>query len=301
MFAKVFASLWKGSLRGDRDGQLLMIYACANCDADGVLDEHPRSIAEATGIPVDVVWGVCRRFCEPDPDSRSHEADGRRFEPLDVSRPWGWRIVNYAKYRNLRTIDDVREQARLRQRRYRAQSGSASVSRSLSRHVTQRHAVSLHAEAEAEVEAEAEKENDYCPDPVAFEFPVVGVEGESTFPVLESHVVRWAELYPGVDVRSEIRRALGWAEANPRRRKTPAGMLRFLNAWIAKAQNQAGPQIGAPTTPQGPPKGLSREEREALQRQRWDELEASRARDSIPQDDQAMERFERALRGEGAS
>ena len=58
-------------------------------------------------------------------------------------------------------------------------------------------------------------------------------------PILESDVVKWAEAYPAVDVRTEIRQAAAWCDANPRNRKTANGMGRFLVNWLSRSQDRA--------------------------------------------------------------
>ncbi len=54
----------------------------------------------------------------------------------------------------------------------------------------------------------------------------------------ESQVKKWKSLYPAVDVMQELRNMQGWCDANPARRKTKAGIKRFINAWLAKEQNE---------------------------------------------------------------
>jgi hypothetical protein len=48
---------------------------------------------------------------------------------------------------------------------------------------------------------------------------------------------QWQRLYPSLDCLAECRKARQWIEDNPRRRKTAAGMTRFLGNWLSKAQN----------------------------------------------------------------
>jgi hypothetical protein len=70
-----------------------------------------------------------------------------------------------------------------------------------------------------------------------------------TWTLRESHLADFRECYPGIDVLAQCRAALGWCIANPRQRKTASGMLRFLNGWLTKAQNQArGSPPAKPTT-----------------------------------------------------
>lgn len=43
--------------------------------------------------------------------------------------------------------------------------------------------------------------------------------------------------YPSIPIQAELRAARSWILCNPTRRKTARGMPRFLNAWMARAQN----------------------------------------------------------------
>ena len=58
------------------------------------------------------------------------------------------------------------------------------------------------------------------------------------YPVQESQVVKWRELYPAVDVVQELREMKGWTDANPGKRKTKAGILRFIAGWLAREQER---------------------------------------------------------------
>lgn len=54
----------------------------------------------------------------------------------------------------------------------------------------------------------------------------------------------WAEGYPGVNVLNELLKAREWLKANPRNRKTRAGMRRFIVNWLSNAQDRARPGGG---------------------------------------------------------
>ena len=45
--------------------------------------------------------------------------------------------------------------------------------------------------------------------------------------------------YPAVDVPQTLREIRAWCVSNPKRRKTRSGVLRFVNGWLAKEQNNA--------------------------------------------------------------
>ena len=120
MFAKVFASLWQGSMVAQPDAQLVFVYLLAHSDRDGNVDQTHEVIAALTGIPLDRVRAAVATLEAPDPRSRSANEDGRRIARLDEHRDWGWRIVNHAAYRALRNEEQRREEARDRMRRRRA-------------------------------------------------------------------------------------------------------------------------------------------------------------------------------------
>ena len=56
------------------------------------------------------------------------------------------------------------------------------------------------------------------------------------YPSLQN-IEQWKELYPGVEVEKQIRKMSGWLEANPNRRKTRGGILRFINGWLSREQD----------------------------------------------------------------
>lgn len=55
--------------------------------------------------------------------------------------------------------------------------------------------------------------------------------------ILKEQVGEWEKLYPAVDVKQELRKMRGWLQANPSRRKTKSGIMRFVNNWLSKAQD----------------------------------------------------------------
>lgn len=82
------------------------------------------------------------------------------------------------------------------------------------------------------------------------EVPCVGPDG-GRYGVTAAQIAEWSSAYPGVEVTAELRRAGVWLEANPRKRKTRAGMARFLVAWLSRAQDAVGGR-SAPSTPLRP-------------------------------------------------
>lgn len=157
MYGKIFSAMYDGSLYGNWEAIVTFQQMIVLCGPDGVVDMTPQALAARTSIPLDIIKKGIQALEAPDPDSRTPDLDGRRIERLDDHRPWGWRIVNYTRYRKLVDAETVREQNRARQQRKRDRDASRGH-RDEGVTVTPRHA--SHAEsrqAEAEEEEEATK------------------------------------------------------------------------------------------------------------------------------------------------
>lgn len=124
MYAKLFASLYQGTLRGKSDEILVFTNLLAHCSKEGAVDKHFRAIAEETGLPIERVKTAIEVLESPDPESRSPEEDGARIVRMDEHRVWGWRVVNYGKYRSIRSEDDRAEQNRIAQQKWRDRNKS---------------------------------------------------------------------------------------------------------------------------------------------------------------------------------
>lgn len=72
-------------------------------------------------------------------------------------------------------------------------------------------------------------------EPPAIELPLNTGE---LYPVTQKDIDHWGELYPAVDVLGQLRKMVGWLEANPARRKTKSGIKRFVTAWLAREQDK---------------------------------------------------------------
>jgi len=81
--------------------------------------------------------------------------------------------------------------------------------------------------------------------PALLSFPTIGVNGR-TWPLTEQQVSEWQACYPSLDVLAEARKALAWTQANPGRRKTSKGMLKFLVSWLNRATDT--PRVSAGRT-----------------------------------------------------
>ena len=131
MYGKIFESIFDGSLYGHWEAIITMQQLIVLADADGIVDMTPQAIAGKTSIPLEILEKGLSFLSEPDPHSRSPEADGVRIQLLDDQRSWGWFLVNHEKYKNLRTAEDRRKYMRNYMRDRRASDPVNSGKQSL--------------------------------------------------------------------------------------------------------------------------------------------------------------------------
>ena len=99
---------------------------------------------------------------------------------------------------------------------------------------------------------EAETAPDIPPAPPSSVLISITLNDKTEYPITEEDVKCWKDLYPAVDIMQELRKMKGWADANPTKRKTKAGIKRFINAWLAKEQDRYhGPADGGQQPYQG--------------------------------------------------
>lgn len=84
---------------------------------------------------------------------------------------------------------------------------------------------------------------DYCSEPETDSEPPVitlPLNDGSEYPITESDIKNWQNLYPAVDIMQELRKMRGWCDANPAKRKTKRGILKFIHSWLSKEQDRGG-------------------------------------------------------------
>ena len=129
MYGKIFDSMYDGTLRGHWQAIVTLQQLIVLSDSEGVVDMTAEAIASRTTIPLAIIQAGIEHLMKPDPFTRTPGEDGRRIVFLDEHRPWGWRLVNHAKYRALRNMEEKREADRLRKAEERKKiSDVASVS-----------------------------------------------------------------------------------------------------------------------------------------------------------------------------
>ena len=151
MYGKIFSSMFEGSLYGNSDAIITMMLLIVLSDKEGNVDMTPQAISARTSIPLDTISKGIAFLEKPDPNSRTLDEEGRRLVRLDSHREWGWNIVNYIKYRELRSSEERREYWRqYKQKRRSGKSVGMSTLSTMSLNIPP--IVEVEVKAEAEVE-----------------------------------------------------------------------------------------------------------------------------------------------------
>jgi hypothetical protein len=127
MYAKIFESIYDGSLRKDWKALVVFQQLLVLADEEGFVDKTPDAISARTTIPIDIIRHGLNELSSPDSESRSREEEGRRIVLIDPQRGWGWRIVNYRSYREIRTKDELRTYWAGKKRGQRSDQRSAEL------------------------------------------------------------------------------------------------------------------------------------------------------------------------------
>jgi NADH-quinone oxidoreductase subunit F len=119
MFTKVFGQIFDSSIAEDYNCRRMFMDLLVLADQTGAVDMTYEAISRRTNVPVEEVVKYVKQLCQPDAKSRSPLEEGKRLVPLDSNREWGWQIVNYVHYRNIRDEAARREYFRDKQREHR--------------------------------------------------------------------------------------------------------------------------------------------------------------------------------------
>lgn len=153
MFGKVFASMYDGTLATRGPWQALVTFQqfIVLSDRTGIVDMTSEAISRRTTIPIDIIKIGISALEQTDSESRSPELDGRRIARLSDERDWGWQIVNFDRYRKIRSEDERREYMAnlMRERRKKVKSAPDGS----------KHALAMLAHADADADADVKKTN----------------------------------------------------------------------------------------------------------------------------------------------
>lgn len=120
MFAKIFEQIFDSSIAKNYKLRHFFEDILKLANREGIVDITQDAISRRINLPLEEVVPMLAILCAPDNQSRSKDYEGRRLIPLDFHRDWGWKIVNYEYYREIRDEEARKAYFRDAQRRKRA-------------------------------------------------------------------------------------------------------------------------------------------------------------------------------------
>ena len=154
MFVKLFEQILDSSIAENYKTRLVFEDMLLLADRHGIVDITHEALARRTNIPLDIVKTAITELEQPDARSRRADHDGRRIIRLDEHRDWGWHIVNFEYYKNIRNDEERTAYMRDYIKSYRAKGKDKSRPVNNGKQMLTRLA---NAEAEADAEADADK------------------------------------------------------------------------------------------------------------------------------------------------
>jgi hypothetical protein len=235
VYTKLYRSIFDGSLYGKFEPLTTFMALLALADYHGEVDASPERIAGSLGCDVAFVLKGLKSLEAPDPHSRTPDENGRRIVRLcnenGEKRAFGWRIVNYKKYRELRNSEERREYQRQWDRLYRGKSDKSDKS---DRKTT-------YTDTDKDKDKEKSKAlaaQETAPPPAIITW--IPLRGGGQFGVSASFIAELEPCYPAVDIPATLLEMRGWCLANPDRLKTKQGVKRFIGRWLKEEQEKHG-------------------------------------------------------------
>lgn len=60
------------------------------------------------------------------------------------------------------------------------------------------------------------------------------------YPITQEQIAEWSKVFPAVDIPYQLGRMKVWCEANPKKKKTRRGILKFVTNWLGNRQDKGG-------------------------------------------------------------
>lgn len=123
-YTKLFSSITASTIVSEPLAtRWLWVTMLAMADSSGDVHGSIPGLARIANISLEDCEAALARFLGPDPYSRTKDNEGRRVEEIDG----GWKLLNHAKYRKIRSAEERRDYMRNYMRDRRAGEGEPEV------------------------------------------------------------------------------------------------------------------------------------------------------------------------------
>ena len=121
----VGSTLWR---QEGKETKIVWITMLAMANRDGIVECSVPGLADFAKVSMEEVEDALQRLQSPDTYSRTPDHEGRRIETVEG----GWKILNYAKYREKMSLEDrrlyfARKQAEYREKKAALEDGKKAL------------------------------------------------------------------------------------------------------------------------------------------------------------------------------
>jgi hypothetical protein len=110
-YTKLFSTIVHSTVwREDMHVKVVWITMLALANRNGVVEASVPGLADASRVPLELCEQALEKLSSPDKYSRTPEHGGRRISKTEG----GWQVLNYLKYRELQSKDEMRIKTRER-------------------------------------------------------------------------------------------------------------------------------------------------------------------------------------------
>ena len=236
MFGKVFQQMYDGTLGTAGPWEALVTFQqmIVLADKNGDVDLTMPALSRRTTIPLPIIEKGIEALMKPDRYSRTPGEDGRRIVLLDDHRPWGWRIVNYIKYRDIKSEQERRDYHRSYYHSVRKLKNVENVE------IQQPSTLSNHTDTDTEVEAKVEaktKKPPAAPWLTADDLIADGLSATTAVDFIEHRRAKRAKLTRAAweGFKREVLKAPGWTNETAALKAVARNWTAFEAAWVAEA------------------------------------------------------------------
>jgi hypothetical protein len=106
LYARVFTQILDSSIAEDFEVRHVFedfLKVCTTGEHGGIVDVTRHALARKFNIPLDKLNRAIELLEAPDESSRNQDHEGRRLARLDGHRDWGWQILNWKEYDQVRS------------------------------------------------------------------------------------------------------------------------------------------------------------------------------------------------------
>jgi hypothetical protein len=230
-YGKIHDSIFDSSIMEENiDTRYVWFCFITVADKNGIVDATIPALSRKFNMSNERLEKAIKCLSEPDLSSRTPDDDGRRIKP--IRNTFGWQIINYEHYRDIRNYNDRQEYLKNYMKGYMRKRRKTKEKEGVKPDVKQVKPVYANTDTDTDKDKEFSKTIELT-DPF-----LIILANKTTFKIPKEKILEYQKVYPEVNVINELKRLIQWNKDNPDRRKTRRGIFKHINSWLSRSQER---------------------------------------------------------------